>query len=636
MGRLDPLPQLANALLAASLLIGAWTANAAQSASDLQSAPATDALEPAKAAIRVKDYDAAAHLLSEQAARDNAQAQYLLGAMALADLVPGTDRGRAHGLFEAAAAHGNPRAAFALAALHATSDPQDPAGAKRWLERAAELGDPVARDMVQRGVLPLEARPQDFLTDEASRRVALWRAARRGDVAMLETLATPERVTAADEFGRTALHHAADAGAASAVSVLLDRGAKVDATDQYGITPLMLACGAEPADSCARLLKAGASVTAADSAGNTALAYAVRRGRTQQAKDLRVAGAAPVRVSEVASAAGPMDHLSRAVSDAYAGWPDVVVAASRKDPQRLRELLSRGGDPNSATPGGESALMVAVAADSAQAASLLLTAGADASRAGQDSMTPLGLAVRLGHDSVVEVLLKHGARPVSPVAGEPPLVVAVGRGDTDVVRALLAAGADAGVKTRQGATSLMIAAGRDQVEIAKLLIDARASASTVDSAGRSALWLAACGDSAPMVSVLLTAGAAVDSADLEGVTPLSCAAARGYTAIVDQLLRAGASVSSKTRNGDTPLTLAAAGGHASTTRRLLTAGADANVQNRLGDTALILASQSGDLETVRALLDGGASRKLRNRDGIAASDAARARSLESVVALLDR
>jgi ankyrin repeat protein len=636
MGRRDRLPRLAGAFLAASALIGAWAANAAQSTIGTQSAVAAAALEPAKAAIRVKDYDAAVRLLSEQAARDNAEAQYLLGAMALADLAPGTDRGRAQGLFEAAAAHGNPRAAFALAALHATSDPQDPAGAKRWLERAAELGDPVARDMVQRGVLPLEARPQDFLTDEASRRVALWRAARRGDVAMLEALATPERLNAADEFGRTPLHHAAETGAVSAVSLLLDRGAQVDATDQYGTTPLMLACGAEPADSCARLLKARASVTAADSAGNTALVYAFRRGRNQQAKDLRAAGAAPVRVSEVASAAGPLDHLPRGVSDAYAGWPDVVIAASRKDPQRLRELLSRGGDPNSATPGGESALMVAVAADSAPAVSLLITAGVDASKPGQDGMTPLGLAVRLGHESVVEVLLKHGARPVSPAAGEPPLVVAVGRGDTGVVRALLAAGADAGVKARQGITPLMIAAARDHVEIAKLLIGARAAPSVVDAAGRSALWLAACGDSASMVSMLLAAGATVDSADLEGVTPLSCAAARGYTAIVDQLLRSGASVSSKTRNGDTPLTLAAAAGHASTTRRLLTAGADANVQNRLGDTPLILASQSGDLETVRALLDGGASRKLRNRDGIAASDAARARSLDSVVALLDR
>jgi len=70
--------------------------------------------------------------------------------------------------------------------------------------------------------------------------------------------------------------------------------------------------------------------------------------------------------------------------------------------------------------------------------------------------------------------------------------------------------------------------------------------------------------------------------------------------------------------------------------RLLTAGADANAQNRLGDTALILASLSGNVETVQALLDHGASRKLRNRDGVAASDAAKARSFDGVVALLEK
>jgi ankyrin repeat protein len=51
---------------------------------------------------------------------------------------------------------------------------------------------------------------------------------------------------------------------------------------------------------------------------------------------------------------------------------------------------------------------------------------------------------------------------------------------------------------------------------------------------------------------------------------------------------------------------------------------------------LILASQSGSVETVQALLDGGASRKLRNRDGVAAGDAARARSFDRVAAVLDR
>jgi hypothetical protein len=82
--------------------------------------------------------------------------------------------------------------------------------------------------------------------------------------------------------------------------------------------------------------------------------------------------------------------------------------------------------------------------------------------------------------------------------------------------------------------------------------------------------------------------------------------------------------------------LAARGGHSATVRRLIAAGADANAQDRLGDTALILASQLGSVETVQALLDAGASRKLRNRDGVAASDAARARSFGGVLALLEK
>ena len=56
---------------------------------------------------------------------------------------------------------------------------------------------------------------------------------------------------------------------------------------------------------------------------------------------------------------------------------------------------------------------------------------------------------------------------------------------------------------------------------------------------------------------------------------------------------------------------------------------------RHGDTALILASQSGDLESVQALLAAGASRKLRNRDGVAAADAAKARSFDGLVAVLN-
>ena len=186
MGRPDQAAALATRL-AALLVLAAQVAIATTQSPDAQP------LEPAKAAIRTRDYGAAARALSEQAAHGNADAQYLLGTLVLADLVPGADPAQARQLFEDAAGRGQAKAAYAMAAMLATGDPRDPAGAKRWLERASALGDPVARDLLRRGALPLEARPQDLLVDEPSRRAEMWRAARRSDIATLEVLATPER-----------------------------------------------------------------------------------------------------------------------------------------------------------------------------------------------------------------------------------------------------------------------------------------------------------------------------------------------------------------------------------------------------------------------------------------------------------
>jgi ankyrin repeat protein len=635
MGRRERLRALAAVCLPALLVAVHQPATAGQ-ASGTQPAIRVDSLEPAKAAIRIKNYGAAEQLLTEQAARNDADAQYLLGTLLLADLLREPDRERAQAMFESAARNGQARAALALAAMAANGDPRDAEAARRWLSRAAELGDPEARDMLQRGVLPLEFRVQDSLADEESRRIAMWRAARRDDVATLSLLATAERVDAVDQFARTALHHAAEVGAVGAVELLLARGATVEASDDYGVTPLMLACSAEAPGACNILLRANASVAAADHAGNTALAYALRSGRVQAAHELEAAGSAPVRRS-ASTSAGPVNELPRAATDAYAGWPDVVVAASRKDPERLRGLLDQGADPNAAAPGGQTALMAAIAAGSSGTAALLLDAGADVSRADAQGDMPLGVAVRDGNATLIKLLLRHGADANAHAAGQrPPLLVAVARSDQAAVRLLLEAGADANSSDPTGTTPLMFASARDDSEIAVALLAAGALPSATDSSARSALWLAACGDATATAAVLIKAGAAVDAADRDGVTPLSCAAARGHTAMVDRLAAAGASMASRTRAGDTPLMLAAAAGQASAVRRLLVGGSDVNAQNRLGDTALILASLTGSDETVHALLDAGASRKLRNRDGVAAADAARARNFNGIVAMLEK
>lgn len=600
------------------------------------SGESVDRLEPAKAAIRVKDYAQASAVLAALAAQGDADAQYLLGTLHLAGLTTGADPAPVRALFEAAANEGHARAAYGLAALLANDAPADTAGARRWLETAAALGDEESRQLLDRNALPLEFKPGEVLTDPASRQAALWRAAARDDRDTVDALAGPPLLDAGDAFGRTALHHAADAGALSAMESLLARGAAVDVADMYGVTPLMLACATESPRPCVRLLAARPDVSRVDDAGHSAVDYAVGRGRAEQERALLAAGASPAtRRALQSAAAAPTDRLPRAVVDAYAGWPDVVVAASRNDPAALRDLLNRGADPNARTAAGESALYVAVAAGASKCAIALLEAGADASVAGPDGSTPLGMAVRRGQSSMVEVLLAHAAAPPAGGARDPSLLVtAVGAGDSRLAGLLLDARSDPDSRDADGTPVLVLAASRNHAAIAKRLLDAGADPSLADAAGRTALWHAACGGLDDLAAALAQKGAGIGAADRNGVTALACAAARGHAQVVDRLLRSGAEAAPRTRSGDTPLMLAAATGQAAVVRRLLAAGAALDAQNQHGDTALILASQSGHGEIVQALLAAGASRQLRNRDGAAARDAARARRFDTVAAML--
>jgi len=617
-------------LLAAVVQAGAGAAHAASA-----SAAATESLEPAKAAIRVKDFGKAVQLLSDLSNDGDPGAKYLLGSLVMNGLGAPADRARARQLFKAAADAGEARAAYGLAAILATDDPADPAAARQWLARAAELGNSRAIELTRSAALPLDFEPAVALTDESQRRSALWRAAANGDIVKVAALAEPDRVNAVDEFGRTALHRAADDGAGDAIEILLSKGAAVNVADHYGVTPLMLACASEQPRTCSRLLQAKANVGAVDRAGNSALVYALRNGRASQARELVAAGAVPVPLKHGMTAGAPATAPDRAAVDAYSGWPDVAVAASRTNADWLHELLRSGADPDARTPAGDSALLVAVASNSPAAVIALLEAGADASQTGPRGLAPLELAVRQGLEEPLHALLQDPHVQDTGMSG-PALIAAVERGNPAMVRQLLAAGADPNATGKNRTVPLLLAAARSHVEIAKLLLAADAAPSTVDAAGRSALWMAACNDSSALIATLLAARAAVDAADREGLTPLACAAARGHSDAVERLSRAGANVAARDRNGDTPLTLAAAGGHTEVIRRLLAAGADLDAQNQHGDTALILATQSRNPAAVQALLVAGADRRLRNRDGVAAADAARARGFAEVAALLVR
>ena len=397
MGRHDSAVTRVTAVVAALLgVIGPTGALTAEAAAPSGFA-APDVLEPAKSALRLKQFaDAAGRLAADPVAAD-ARAQYLLGTMYLAGLGVGEDAQRARTLFTTAAAKGEPRAAYALAALSAHATPADDAAARTWLAKAAAAGHVDAARLLQAGQLPLRVDPRALATDPALTLSMTIAAARRGDVATLAALWPLLPEEASDAFHRSVLHHAAESGAVESVRWLVTHDARVDAVDAQGITPLMLAATAERADALDALLQARGQVAKVDALGNSALFYAARRGRMPQAERLVAAGldpklrnvggwsavdysvqskqdvvtsylvqqgAQPARRRNTGNVSGarPSGPILRSpAGDAYAGWPDVTLAASRSDPALLKSVLARGGDPEATTSTGQPALHVAIA-----------------------------------------------------------------------------------------------------------------------------------------------------------------------------------------------------------------------------------------------------------------------------------
>lgn len=167
-----------------------------------------------------------------------------------------------------------------------------------------------------------------------------------------------------------------------------------------------------------------------------------------------------------------------------------------------------------------------------------------------------------------------------------PVADAAMRGDATTVVALLLEGADPNAAQPDGMTGLHWAAERGDVEIARLLLDAGADLEAVTRLGAyRPLHLAARGGHAAVVDLLLAAGAQTSGeTDTGSATPLHFAAASGSDAVVRTLLEHGADPDAREdRWGQTPLMFAAAGGRTSAALALLAGGADVSLTARVLD-----------------------------------------------------
>jgi ankyrin repeat protein len=249
-------------------------------------------------------------------------------------------------------------------------------------------------------------------------------------------------------------------------------------------------------------------------------------------------------------------------------------------------------------------------------------------------------AIGHGDADSVRALLAAGAtvdgRP-SGVPPETPLGLASRLGDAEIVRALLAAGAP--VLDEASWPPLEIAAAQGHVEVARLLIEAGAPIDGRSESGFTALMAAAQGGRRDMVRFLAEAGANLDLDDGDFGCALFQAVEGGFPEIVRDLLDAGAEADAYERPEDLveeaarirarldwqaerradesarALHEAAEQGRLAKLQGLLAEGLDPNVRNEYGETALFRAAFSGQLEAARILLEAGADPMARTIGG---------------------
>ncbi|HET9216314.1 MAG TPA: ankyrin repeat domain-containing protein [Terriglobia bacterium] len=289
------------------------------------------------------------------------------------------------------------------------------------------------------------------ITAFAQNGTAPWYSAiRENNLGTLRTLVENGATNARGAGGLTPLMAAASFGSLEAVSLLINAGADPAVVNESGLTALHLAAG--DARKVRLLLEHGADVNKASLLGRTPLLVAAGIEGTLETVKLLAERGADVNAADTA------------------GVTPLIAAAFVDNRAVAKFLIEEGANVNArATLGANTALMGASINGNTDLTRLLLAHKADVNAISADRggtakngpvafgyVTSLHVSVSSGSPQTVQLLLDSGARlNAQDIRGMTPLMFAVAtdRPNLEIIRMLLARGADATIPSKIKETS---------------------------------------------------------------------------------------------------------------------------------------------------------------------------------------
>lgn len=288
----------------------------------------------------------------------------------------------------------------------------------------------------------------------------------------------------------------------------------------------------------------------------------------------------------------------------------------------------------------------------------------------KQSKTALDYAYILGNKNIISRLLENGATPyLHRTAKEQSEFEAdikknernrvttllheeTGKGNFEIVRDLIAKGADINSKNSYDETALHIACWNGRLEAVKFLIEQGGDINVKTNYGSTPLHNASYQGHLEIVKYLLSKGANKEIRRSDGDSPLDFAKEKKYKEIiylltdksllnnhgdleqVKRLIADGADINEKDSVGQTALAQAAEAGYLEIAKLLVEKGADINVKNEQYRTPLHIASLCGHLDIAKLLISNKASIIAKDKDGKTPLDLAKEKKYKEIISLL--